>query len=443
MNKPFYLRQKFWLHDFIKGSPIRTIYNYLKKFHKLSFSEANTIREKRLRDLLDFAIQNTEFYSDYKTYNLQDYPVMNKSIYIENYNEIKVDIGKIPGQKGVLHIQTTSGSTGTPFKMPQDTNKRNARIAELKYFGEIVGFKSHEPLVHLRTWNKWQNKTPKQIKNENIIPFDISKMGEPEILELHGIIQKNKTICLRGYASSLDLIAKCYKKHNLKSESIRICIAGSEALQDDARANVKDALQCEIISQYANEECGILAQERIPTTAEDNVMYPNHANYIFECLSFENDDPVGFDKPGRLVITDLTNKAFPIIRYDTGDVAMFGKPDCFSQGFPIIKALFGRRFDICYTTDNKPFTPMSIGRVLKHYEQIKQWQFIQKGQKEYELRLIFASDKREESLEDAIAALKETLGQDAVISIVEVKEIPVLSSGKRKPVINEYQGNGK
>lgn len=48
---------------------------------------------------------------------------MNKTKYIDNYNDIIIPEHLIPGQVGQVHIQSTSGSTGTPFRVPQDTKK--------------------------------------------------------------------------------------------------------------------------------------------------------------------------------------------------------------------------------------------------------------------------------------------------------------------------------
>lgn len=367
------------------------------------------------------------------------FPVMNKTKYIDNYNDIIIPEHLIPGQVGKVHIQSTSGSTGTPFRVPQDTKKRQRRIAELKYFGKIVGFETHEALVHLRTWNRWQQKTSEQIKSENIIPFDISQMGKEKLAELCDIISSNKAICIRGYASSLDLLAKYVEKHPVHFPSLKICIAGSEALHDDVRACVKNNLHCEIISQYANEENGILAQERVPTHDKGNVMYLNHSGYYFELLKMDSDEPVEYGELGRIVITDLHNHAFPIIRYDNGDVGVMAPPDEYSNGYPILKALYGRRFDVCYTTNNQPFSPMAIGRILKHYDEIAQWQFIQKGRKEYAIKIVMKTNKTaSDYLQTVLPILKETLGEDAVITLLQTDDIPVLASGKRKPVINEW-----
>lgn len=435
--RALFLRTTFWLKDFLKGSPIRKPYNEIKFIAEHSYEEGLLIRETKLKKLLQHAVSYSKFYKGFSE-KFNEYPIMNKSLYLKNYDAIKVDINNIPGQIGKLHIQSTSGSTGTPFSIPQDTRKRQRRIAELKYYGEIVGYKSHEKLIHLRTWNRWHSKTPKQIIKENIIPFDISEFGEEKIKYLCKLINKEEAICLRGYASSFKFLSNYVKEHPYTFPSLKIIIAGSETLHEDTRQSVKNQLKCEIISQYANEECGILAQERIPTSEKDNPLYLNHASYYFEVLGINSNYPVEFGELGRIVVTDLDNYAFPIIRYDTGDIGMLLPPNEYSNGYPIIGKLYGRQFDICYTTDGQPFFPLTIGRILKHYDNILQWQFIQNGKKDYILKLVL-NNKHINSFDEVINELKEYIGIDAHIKTEIISEIPILASGKRKSVINEWK----
>ena len=432
-----FLRTRFWVKDFLNGSPIRTPYKEIKFIQEHSYEKGHPIREEALRKLLAHAKQNTIFYKNVKGDDLNSFPIMNKSSLLEHYNEICVEKSKIPGQVGDIHIQTTSGSTGTPFKIPQDTLKRQRRIAELKYFGAIAGFKTHDKLIHLRTWNKWQQKTAKQIKTENIIPFDIARMGDEDLKRLCDLIISSKAVCLRGYASSLGKLAEYAKGKGYQFPHLKLAIAGAESLQDDVRALFKEVMQADIQSQYANEECGILAQERVPTQEKDNPMYWNHSGYFFEVLKFNSDKPAEYGELGRIVITDLYNYAFPVIRYDNGDTAMLMPPNEFSHGYPILGKLFGRRFDLTYSTNGTPIFPLTYGRILKHFENIVQWQFIQNGEKEYELKVILRNKK--DSLDTIISNLKEYLGENAIIKITSVEEIPVLASGKRKPVVNNWR----
>lgn len=432
------MRKLFFLKDFLfNGGDICRPYKELKRFDSLPYEKAKALRDERLKRFLTYVRENSKYYSKINSSDLNDYPVVNKKFLIEHYSEIAVDEAKVPGQDGKMHIQSTSGSTGTPFKVAQDTLKRKRRIAELKYFGEIVGFLSHEMLVHLRTWNRWQQKTKKQIKEERIIPFDISNMGENRLEELCKCLNESKAVCIRGYASSLGELANYVQKHPQSFPYLKIAIAGSEALIDDVRAKVKKYLRCEIISQYADEECGILAQEKVPTKEKDNPMYFNNAGYVLEVLKQDSDVPAEYGEVGRIVITDLYNQAFPIIRYDTGDVCVLGPADDYSNGWPIIEKLYGRRFDMCYTTEGDVFSPMAVGRTLKHFEWIKQWQFIQKGEKDYELR-ISVRDAHDD-FNEIVSLIKEQLGEDANVVITQVDEIPVLASGKRKVVVNEWK----
>lgn len=435
----FYLRTRFWIKDWMNGSPIGTPYREIKWFNEHSKEAAAAHKKAKLKKLLDYACAHTSFYKKYEGCELKDFPVMTKKDIIAHHAEIEVPHDVIPRQQGDVYIQRTSGSTGMPLEIPQDTLKRRRRIAELKYFGKQVGFRTHELLIHLRIWNKWQSKSLKQIRRENIIPFDISDMGAGRMKELVEQIQREKVFALRGYASMIDQLANYVIAHPVSMPSLKIIISVSETLEDDTRAKVKKHLGCEIISQYANEECGIIAQELPPTKPHDNVMYLNHAGYVFEILKMDADEPEEYGKLGRIVMTDLHNYAFPLIRYDTGDVGMFLPPDEHSGGHPVLGKLFGRKLDICYTTKGTPFNSMLLNRTLKHFDNIQQWQFIQKEEKAYCIKVILKEKCDADSyLAPAVTELKKVIGDDADIKIELVDTIPVLASRKRKSVINEW-----
>lgn len=435
-----YLRCRFWILDFLHGSPIRKQYNDVKYFAEHSEEETRRLKEKKLQELLQYAQKNSPFYSKFSKFKLSDYPVMNKVSLIENMDKIRVKDDVIPGQKGDVHIQRTSGSTGVPLAVAQDTIKRFRRIAELKYYGKIVGFTTHEKLVHLRTWNRWQSKTNRQIRTENIIPFDISKFDRSDMEELCNILINERVVCLRGYATTIANLVK-YIKDSEKEwhfPCLKVVIAGGEALYDEVRQMVKDYMHCEIISQYADEECGILAQEKVPTSSADNVMYFNQGSYYFEVLKLDSDEPAEFGEVGRIVITDLHNYACPIIRYDCGDTCVLLPPNEYSNGYPIIGKLYGRRFDLTFSTDGKAISPLAYGRTLKNYDNISLWQFIQEGERDYVLKLKIARGDISQFAE-LVKNFNEILGDGANLKLEEVDEIPVLSSGKRKPVVNNWK----
>lgn len=429
----FVRRTLFWTNDFLHGKPIRSNYSSICKVLN-SYSEGKDIQKGYINDLLKHATENTLFYADYKGKAIEDFPVVNKSMLIEHYDEVAVDAAKIPGQKTPqVHIQKTSGSTGTPFAIPQDTRKRNRRIAELKYFGEIAGFKSHERLGQCRVWTRWQNKSKKQQFTENILAINISKMDEETVKNLCETVKKKKVVALLGYANWFDQVAIYLSEHPQKLPSLKVIFTGSEMLKSQTRSELKRLIGCNVVERYSNEEEGILGQQSIHGGLE---YYLNHGSYYFEVLKLDEDKPAEYGELGRLVITDLFNYAFPMIRYDTGDTGIMVKGNEKSHGWPYISKLYGRRLDLIFDTKGEPVQPMALARVLKNLNGIIQWQFVQAGEKEYKIRLNMENDT---SADACIEELKEILGSDAKVVVERVAEIPVLASGKRKPVVNEWK----
>lgn len=148
----------------------------------------------------------------------------------------------------------------------------------------------------------------------------------------------------------------------------------------------------------------------------------------------DSDEPAENGEVGRIVITDLFNYAFPMIRYDTGDLGIMEQSE--EDSFPYLKEIFGRSRDCIYTTSGTLISPAKISVMMWGAAGVKQWQFIQKKQFNYVLKLNVEKEIDEESLANKF---KTVLGEDAIIDIEYVDEIPVLASNKRRAVICEWK----
>lgn len=125
----------------------------------------------------------------------------------------------------------------------------------------------------------------------------------------------------------------------------------------------------------------------------------------------------------------------PIIRYDTGDLAI--SDDLDRQNISTLRSIQGRRIDMVYDTQGNVLTPHTISVHMKKYKQLKQWQFIQEDKTYYILKVngaegIYMKD-------DFVDSFKKILGEDALVEVKYVNEIPVLSSGKFKNTICNYK----
>lgn len=431
----FLKRNQYWINDILHGSKVRKHYNEMKTV--LGNAETGRrIRERRLGELLNYASRYSEFYKPYAGKMLKEYPVTNKQILIQNHDDVAVPIRNIPFQEtDKLYVDKTSGSTGTPFEVFHDSRKRYRRVAELKYFGGTVGFKSHEKLGQCKIWNKWIMKSQDWLKKENMVPIHAEKVDDESLKEVCELIRNEKIASLRAYAGWYEKLVMFLEEHTEYAscfKSVKVAISISEALSDVARRKMKEMTGVPIVECYANQEAGILAHQK----TDDNNYYLNHASYYFEILKMDSDKPAEYGELGRVVLTDLYNYAFPLIRYDTGDTAVLQKGNERSGGWDYISKLYGRRLDLIFDTSGKPVHPMIFVSVLKFFPGIVQWQFIQKDEREYCIKI---NANMEVDCGAVADAMKEIVGNDAVIAFEQVDDIPVLASGKRKPVVNEWK----
>lgn len=427
MNWRWYL---FWISDFFKGGKIRKAYKDIEK----CYYNGNEHIEKDISNLLEHAKKTTKFYSKYAGNKIQEFPVMNKRLIIDNYDDIKSSdyIGK------KLHKMSTSGSTGTPFTVIQDKIKRSRVIAEVLFFGKKCGYTFGQRQVFFRVWVKSVKKSRLKQFLQNMITEDISNLDSNKMEHIKEMLTTDKKIKnILSYASTMGQVSKYLLERNYKPKdfSVKSIICGSELLQDETRNNLKKVFGCDVVSRYANEENGVLGQECI----EKQEFHLNTSSYCFEFLKLDEDKPAEKGELARIVVTDLYNYALPMIRYDTGDLAIVGETDCDIKANNVIKEIFGRRVDLIYNTKGEALSPHTITNNMWEVKNIKQFKFTQISQKEYVILLNIEKNFDKNQEKEIREKFEAILGIDANIKIEYTDEIPVLASGKRKYIENLYR----
>lgn len=428
------LRNKsFWAKDFLQGNPvkkhlsaIRTIQNNPKS------NEAIHLRSTCINQLITHALTTTPYYKKWpNAKTIQDFPVINKTVIQDNFSEFESTVFK--GAKN--HKVSTSGSTGVSFFLFQNRNKRHRNSADGIYFYDCANYTFGNKIYKLIVWHSNNKKSDFQAWLLNMYQWDVSHFDEQSIEAFINMIQQqdSKNGVVQCYASVLELIANYLEKNDLyiTSHGLQSVIAISEFLNDFTKTTLEKRLGIPVLSRYSNEELGMIAQQ---TNAVNSLFEINHASYYVEILDMSTDMPAKEGELGRIVITDLHNFAMPIIRYDTGDLASFK----LVNNVTYLDQISGRKMDVIHDTRGK-FVSSYITHAIfnEFYQFIRQYQFIQQGQKTYEVRLNSVGNSFEFE-NDLISKIKHHFGEDAVVKIVYVDEIPALASGKRRKVINNY-----
>ncbi|MBE5777388.1 MAG: phenylacetate--CoA ligase family protein [Clostridiales bacterium] len=378
---------------------------------------------EKYREIRQYAIEHCAFYQDYRADDR--FPVMNKQDFIRNADLIRSD--EVFAEP--LHTTSTSGSTGTPFTVYQDREKRCRTIADLKVYGEYADYPSHEKMLQLRAYG---GKTlDREVdRRENIWRYDITLLNPDTMRDLVQFILDWQPRIVFGYVSTLEMICKYVLESGRKYDfKVRSVLVGAEMLSDEAADMIRQVFNCPVYDRYSNMEMGIYAQREHGATP----FIVNKASYYLEVLRPDCDEPVGEHEIGRIVFTDLFNHAFPMIRYDTGDLGSY----CLVNGEKQLEKVYGRRVDTIFDVHGQIVDPHIISHGMWGVTGIAQWQFIQQARGQYVIRINASGDVDEQ---DLLSRMKHYLGEEACIALEYVQDIPVLGSQKRKYILNEMKG---
>lgn len=419
-------RTVYWTLDALKGGKV----NAHRADIKAKLTEKLPI-DDALAEMLAYVQKNVPYYQKTQFKTLSDFPVIDKKCIMANYDQFR-SVEYRDDNK--LHEVSTSGSSGNPFHAFQNKDKRNRVIAELAVIHEKLGWKIGDRYIFLRAWTGNYNGSRLQRIKQNLIPIEVTGFDSHAMDELRKTLKEDQNIrVIIGYSSSLMELAEYMIKKGDTAEqfSVRVIVADSDTLLPTGKKNLEKVFGCPVISRYDNEEQGILAY----TPPYEDTYIINTASYYIEILAMDGDYPANPGEPGRVVVTDMYNKAMAFIRYDTGDLAIAGA--CDGNRCLTIRSLQGRMSDIVYATDGTAIHSPSVNNYLCDFYSIKKYQLIQKSDGVFEL-LIVCPDANA-PLEQVDANMRKILGQDVQLTIETVDDIPTGKNGKFKTVVNQTQ----
>ena len=414
----------FVLADAVKGMPMGM---HMKRLHSAFADEAmaRSYRELLLSKLISHALSEVPYYSQFAgAKSLQDFPVLQKRTVQDRYADF---LSK--GFSTSMYVEkNTSGSYGTPITFRLTRDQVSKTSAELVFFNRWAGYYpgmrhiyfSHVKQAGLRTF----------VQNETVIYP--GRMGEAW---LQDTVQKIRQPGIEFVIAAPSVLANIwhYCLHNRVSLKglLKGIIIISEPCPEELRHDLMFFFGCPVHGRYACTEFGVIAHQCLET------YHVNPLEHIVEILDIDTDGPCKPGVPGRVVVTGLSNMAMPLIRYDTGDLAIRGEECICGRKGMTLTAVIGRQVEKIYATHGDSVLPFVLWSRIQYFPGILQYQFVQSSQMDYELRLRVAPGFAH--FADCEVALRALLGEDARVVAREVHEIESLPSGKRPLVINSWK----
>lgn len=428
-------QQLYWLLDSLKGSSQKKDLDDVA-YIMSHWGEPNVEKKHKayVKEILDYAVKTIPYYKQFEGYiKLEDFPVINKATIRGHEGQFfspEYDMDK-------MFRQETSGSTGVPFVVFQDPRKRRRATADTLFFSKLAHYELGSRLYFSRVWEARTVRSPWTCFKQNWVMHNASNLSDYDLKNLLDTLTKDdstKSVIL--FASTLTAIAKYVERENINPTcEIASFITISEALEPWTKQIIEKRFKTPVFSRYSDQELGIMGQH----IEGSNEFMVNVASFHIEILDMKEDKPAKVGDEGRIVVTDLFNRAVPLIRYDTGDVAILKSTPTPGIKVPVFEKVGGRRVDYIFDTKGNMVSPYVINTPMHEFLEIRQYQFIQEGAKDYKMLLNLCSNDEFKREDEMVEMLKSFLGKDAVIFVEYVKEIPVLKSGKRKQVVNNYK----
>lgn len=154
-----------------------------------------------------------------------------------------------------------------------------------------------------------------------------------------------------------------------------------ETLSAELRAEATTELGVVVHDTYSSQELGNIAVE---CTAGS---YHAVETVVVEILD-DAGRACGPGEIGRVVVTDLTNFATPLIRYDIGDYAEVGGAcDC-GRGLPTLQRVLGRERNLLHLPDGRRHWPLVGFSRFREVAPVVQYQVVQHDLDDIELRVV-------------------------------------------------------
>lgn len=336
-----------------------------------------------------------------------------------------------------LERKKTSGSTGVSLEIRIDEAslqwKRACTIRSDEWsgwhFGERVAKVWGNPEYLQRGWRGRLRNT----LLDRATYLDTLHMDEAALVRFAQALMWRPPSLLFGHAHSVFLFADYVRSRQPRTIRPRGIITTAMVLHQWQRRVIEQVFGCPVTNRYGCEEVSLIACECERHTG----LHINADGVYVEFL--RDGQPVAPGEPGAVVVTDLTNRAMPIIRYQVGDVAVPSAATCpCGRGLPLLERVEGREADYVVTPGGQLISGISLTENFAlQVPGIAQLQVIQEAVDYFRFRIVRGPNFGSHSLERMRTLVSERFGLGVGYDCEYVERIPQDPSGKYRFCISK------
>ena len=406
---------------------------------------------EKLRELLRVCYFETPYYrrlfkdcgideTSIRNFSLDDLrklPLLEKNTIREHPEDFIAENAR----KKKLHKYHTSGSTGTPLIVCESSATQQTVAAAYEARCRRWAGVNH---TMSRAMIGGRLVVPRPVSGppfwrynpaERQVYFSAFHISPENVKHYVSALNHYKADYLVGYASSHYFLARMIEEQGLTVYSPHCVLTSSEKLTDEMRHTLERVYRCEVFDGYSGVECCCLASE-----CEHHHLHVSPDVGIIELLD-DSGNHVKSGETGEIVATGLINFEQPLVRFRTGDIAIFDEGSCTcGREMPILRELVGRIEDTIYGVDGRQF--VRFHGIFVGIPSIREGQVIQETLTEFTIRVVAPNGLSDHDRSDINHRMRDRLG-NVRVSIELVSEIERTARGKFKAVICKLTADDK
>lgn len=336
-------------------------------------------------------------------------------------------------------IGATGGSTGEPTRFVTDSVALEAKTAAQLYVRTKFGWRPGD--VSVAVWgsnrdiglsNNWKGRLRHYLTDTRLISS--YAFSDTVVDQVVALFQKYKRLELYGYASLLEQLAAVVLERGASIPKDRLVSAwsGGEPLGADQVELFRRAFDQTLHNHYGGREFGPIAY-RVGGSNRFTIMRPN----LFVEVVDDYDRPCAPGEIGRVLVTSLTGRGTPFLRYENGDLASFAPDDHDESGVGYLREIHGRISGITHLANGRRLHNIFWNQLFKEYPQVEQFQ-VQQSNTGY-LTILLKGQGLSEAIENELCHRIATLVGPQEFTTLWTDEIPLTREGKRMQVVSSFQ----
>jgi len=235
----------------------------------------------------------------------------------------------------------------------------------------------------------------------------------------------------QGYPSSIALVCDWLREHgfSLGAAAPRAIFTSSESLLEAQRAVITGATGARVADRYAHSELAVSVSQ----CPEGRY----HVDTEFGVVEIDAHEETDEWVRGEVIATGFANRAMPLLRYRTGDVATLEKRALCPCGRarPVLSRIDGRIEDYIVTPDGRRIGRMD--HIFKDALEVKEAQIYQPSQRRIVVRFVPRVEFDESVRHRLEQEFRNRLGDEIEIGWERVDAIPRQPNGKFRAVVSD------